>query len=123
MTLGHLSLKKGLCIQYHHHLQHAQKQYLFQLPNELFHHAEIHNVDTFQAVNMGCLGQCHHSDMSDNQNNVKNNFQKHRKNNIKNFIKHDMKHIYHLMVLIKSAIVLTAYLKKNFLNIHDVVII
>ena len=41
---------------------------------------------------MGCLGQCHHSDMSDNQNNVKNNFQKHRKNNIKNFIKHDETH-------------------------------
>ena len=72
---------------------------------------------------MGCLGQCHHSDMSDNQNNVKNNFQKHRKNIIKNFLKHDMKHFYHLMLLIKSAIVLTAYLKKNFLNIHDVVII
>ena len=85
MTLGHLSLKKGLCIQYHHHLQHAQKQYLFQLPNELFHHAEIHNVDTFQAVDMGCLGQCHHSDMSDSQNNVKNNLQKHKKN-IKNFL-------------------------------------
>ena len=33
---------------------------------------------------MGCLGQCHHSDMSDSQNNVKNNLQKHKKN-IKNF--------------------------------------
>ena len=35
----------------------------------------------------------------------------------------DMKHIYHLVLLIKSAIALTAYLKKDFLNIHDVVII
>ena len=118
MILGYLSLKKGLCIQYHHHLQHTQKQYLFQLPNELFHHAEIH-----KAVDEGCLGQCHHSDMYDNQNNVKNNFPKHRKNNIKNLIKHDMKPVYHLMVPIKSAIVPRAYLEKNFLNIHDVVII
>ena len=34
-----------------------------------------------------------------------------------------MKHFHHLMVLIKSAIVLTAYLKKDFLNIHNIVII